>query len=142
MLWLSTLKLRLVQHGSLLLAVLLFASQLHLCEPTYILPTGQRCAACPTIAKSKLAATSSDVTFQGDCRDCCKLTTCEHNVKTTPVVLASSHVVHAILPDQPDFEIHFFVIVYPIAAPRIEGIPPTGPPSPDNSRAPPSSAFA
>lgn len=141
MFWLSLLRLRLARHGSLLLALVLLASQLHLCEPTYILPTGQRCRACPVIAKSKLAATSSDATFQGDCRDCCKLASCDHNAKATPVVLAPSHAAPAILPSLPDIETYFFVVPSPVVVPQIEGAPPTGPPSPDHSRAPPSSAL-
>lgn len=137
MFWLRSLEFRLARHGSLLLALLLLVSQLHLCEPTYTLPTGERCVACPIIAKSKVAAAS----IQGDCRDCCKLTSCEHNAKTTPVVLASSHVAPAILPSKADFEVHFILVSSPVVVPQIEGFPPTGPPSPDNSRAPPSSAL-
>lgn len=141
MLWLASLKTQFERQVSLVLAFLLFASQLHLCEPTYVLPTGQRCTTCPEIAKAQ-TANSSVGSGQKDCRDCCKLTGCNHNAKTAPVVLASCHVVPAILPTVPGFDLCFFTIASPVSVPKIEGIPPTGPPSQDNSRAPPASTLA
>lgn len=137
----STLTARFSRQVSLVLAILLFATQLHLCEPTYTLPTGQKCSTCPTIAFLKQTDKSGLATQSGDCRDCCKLTGCHDSTKTGVVAVTAPQVVPAILPHQTELVLCFLIVDAPVSVPKVEGTPPTGPPSPDNSRAPPASAL-
>ena len=141
MLSLATMGSQFSRLVALVLATLLFATQLHLCEPTYTLPTGEKCSACPGIASLSQSRTNQLVTKTGDCRDCCKLTGCHDNTKTAVVAVTAPQVVPAILHCQTELVLCLLIVDAPVSVPRIEGIPPTGPPSPDNSRAPPDSTL-
>lgn len=141
MLSLTTLSAWSSRQVSLVLAILLFATQLHLCEPTYVLPTGQKCSTCPAIASVKQTDKSGLATQSRDCRDCCKLTGCHDNTKSGLVAVTAPQIVPAILPCQTELVLCVLIVDSPISVPKIEGVPPTGPPSPDNSRAPPHSTL-
>lgn len=128
-----------------LLICVLAIGQVHLCRPTYELPTGQVCITCPElVAEARVAAEGQGPSIgerDGDCLDCCVLAACENDSGDSPVLLAGSYhfEIPACIPPRleiPDISsLTFWNIVI-----HVETAPSLGPPSQTSSRAPPHAA--
>lgn len=119
---------------------MLLVVQIHICQANYILPGGEVCEVCPKIAACDTSAdayvlTSSD---HGDCHDCCQLQACDDSSSVkAPVASAPILSLDLDIPFLPAISIQTVEIETLTTHFFLEGAPPTGPPSPHRSRAPP-----
>lgn len=124
----------------LLLISLLTLAQVHLCDASYVLPSGQTCLECPQlfheIAPHEDASPELDASH-GDCHDCCSIRSCDdHERAAKPSNSVNPVQFLAVLPN----ELVVFIPDSPevrCIAVAIESAPPTGPPSASSPRAPP-----
>jgi len=123
--------------GRVLLALVVLFTQFHACQETYVNRTGSKCFDCVRIFDPHLSLTSLEAPH-GDCHDCCEIKDCElpDDLTATSVSLPVGFV--AILPS-PVPSINWRIAVEAAASPPVflTQAPPTGPPSSQDSRAPP-----
>ncbi len=126
---------------SLLLITVLVAGRIHLCEPSYELPSGETCFICPSIGHDSRVQTSSPTATlssdHGDCHDCCELRACDDHgkVRHSPSLIPGFDAPVCLIepPELVPPSTGKFVTQIPYSA----AAPPTGPPSRPSTRAPP-----
>lgn len=119
----------------LLMPLFLLVGQHHLCEPTYILPSGELCQTCPTSACQSKGRVNPQAS--SDHRTCCKLGPCLHKNNTVAATSNPSSQPDAIL-SEPFLVARFtqFEVLSPFKA-NTQCAPIPSPPDQDHSRAPP-----
>ncbi|MBN9503354.1 MAG: hypothetical protein BGO01_20940 [Armatimonadetes bacterium 55-13] len=123
---------------TILKVLAIFVGQIHFCHAAYVLPNGQECGICPTLAQTERHTEAQEIqASHGDCHDCCQLKSCDKDgvqklAKVAPLV----HLVID-LPVAPNFWLPIAFADQPQRPIFLETAPPTGPPATTPSRAPP-----
>ncbi|MBL8059423.1 MAG: hypothetical protein JNK63_01765 [Chthonomonas sp.] len=136
--WISIRKM-----GAAAFAVFFLLGQFHMCQSAYELPSGAKCAVCPTLQHEE-ASHSHGLQLSAqhnDCHDCCTIAACE-DPKLPKTLLAPTGLQSidlAILPEPILVLLPAFAVARPVQIWQFAA-PPTGPPSLTSARAPPFSA--
>lgn len=131
-----------LRRVAMLLIWVLFFGQVHLCQASYQLPDGQKCAVCPQLIDTKSPQQRFDTDFvsdsHGDCHDCCELDSCDdHDQAEQSKSQPAFEFIDVPIPlKHIQFQRLQITAVRPVYVPSA---PATGPPSPHSSRAPPES---
>ena len=117
---------------------MLFAAQVHLCEPSFRLPNGQTCLTCPTLSDIPAKAESGLTAQHGDCHDCCVEVTCSEHDHGSAAIGSGwvAFEVVALLPTQIDISTDAVDDFRPCFV-HVASAPNNGPPNSTRSRAPP-----
>jgi hypothetical protein len=127
------------------LSVVLLVAQFVCCQPSFVLPDGSKCAACPVLQhedqKPDDELASQD---HGDCHDCCTLEACQGENKLKNAAKSNERVPDSLLAVQPEPQC-FQCLVPIVSQPRLayEGLHPSATePTSSRDRAPPFLSFS